>query len=182
MRATRITVLIVLLIFMESSGSDICFPYPENHEIKLYGSQESDSVEITIRQGENDCLWYDFEITEETSLRFEVMILEYPDCPPDFDEEKMVPDKRYWVDKKDCAVFSRPTDFDSSGGYFYLYAEPDSDNRMRIYESEVMNQIFRPLSFDREYSEWLNVTIATANGVFSGWVKRWCPTIYNSCN
>ena len=182
MRMLRITIFLVLLVFMEASGSDICFPYPENQEIKLYGSQESDSAEITISQGENDCLWYDFEVTDETPLRFEVLILEYPDCPPDFDHEKMLPNKKYWVDKKDCAVFSRSTDFDSNGGYFYLYEEPDSDSRMKIYETEVADQIFQPLLFDREHPEWLNVTVTIADGMFSGWVKRWCPTIYNSCN
>lgn len=176
-----ITVFICLLPII-CFGQGRCFPYPEGSEVKLYGNSNSEFAECSITQGHNGYQWYDFEVLDETPLRYKVRIISLPDTPMGEDVTDNVDGEIYWVNKNDCAVFSSSTDCDCNGNYFYLYEKPGSEERIKIYENQVVEKIFRPLTYDNVNQDWLNVSVKTSKGILSGWVKRWCQSIYNSCN
>lgn len=179
--------LIILSIIWTTSihAQIITFPYPENEQINIY-TEQSDTIPVTqIIQGYKQTYWYDYEFIEASETRFKVKIDCILDTMPNCNLH-YIPDINptlyYWVEKSQCGLYPRASDYDDIGGYFIIYDQPDSVPMTRIHLSDILDNFLHPTDFIIQNDEnWAKVKVITRYGIYEGYVNHWCGSVYNSC-
>lgn len=149
---------------------EVCIPW-EKIVIPIYANELSDTVICEISQDfDKEDHSYEVFIVKKSPLRFKI---EYRDL----DEIPIKDAKTGWIDKKYCGVYARwYYDNGSDQKYIKLYASPSKDsNFIKIYKSPIALTV---VDFQ---DDLLEVMFEIDGTVYTGWVDRYCPNIFNSC-
>ena len=132
-----------------------------NECINIYQQPVGHEVEAKIFQDSiNETNYYNVLLLEKSPLRFKVRLQAY-DSSPYFEG---------WIDKECIAVYPR-------NGEVLLYTEPTINSPVQHFKD--ITQLLTVIDYE---GKWLKVYFIINDKPYCGWIKEYCPNIYNSCS
>lgn len=125
-----------------------------------------DTVCKIFQDSINETNYYEVKLLEKSPLRFKVQIQAYEFTPPIVG----------WIDKE-CIAVHPDILRDSDGYYILLYESPDKDP-LPLYLKGKFDTIFTVVDYN---DKWMRIMFMMNDCLYVGWIKDYCPIIYNSC-
>lgn len=159
---------LILSFATKDQDSPYAFIKYFNECVNIYQAPTGREVTGCIFQDSiNETNYYEVRLLEKSSLRFKVWMQAYETVEPIVG----------WIDKECIAVHPDILD-DNQGYYVVLYNSPDKFPR-KVYLKDKFDEVLTVIDYD---GQWLKVVFAVNTKLHEGWVKDFCPNIYNSCN
>ncbi len=164
-------VLICIIAILESGFSIYpfgCFLNIDNTSTNIYADSISSVPIFTIENDTINEIFYDFDIFGKSSNRFLVGIGKY--------ENKI--DIYGWIDKQYCGVWVRANCYYEHTPLTYIYKEPNQDSEYYVIKGDVYD-----FAIITDYvGKFIKVSFHHNGEKHTGYILRYCPTIYNSCH
>ena len=139
-----------------------------NECINIYQAPTGREVTGSIFQDSiNETNYYEVRLLEKSSLRFKVRMQAYDTVEPIVG----------WIDKECVAVHPDILD-DNQGCYVVFYNFPNKAPR-KVYLKGKFDVVLTVVDYE---GQWLKVVFTVNGELHEGWVKDFCPNIYNSCS
>lgn len=138
-----------------------------NECINVYKSPiGQDAVCKVFQDSINETNYYEVKLLEKSPLRFKVQIQAYDFIPPIIG----------WVDKECIAVY--PDILHDNDGYYVLLYESPNKGPISLYLEDKFDDVFTVIDY---CGKWMKIMFMMNEHLYVGWVKDFCPIIYNSC-
>lgn len=139
--------------------------------VMLYNDAYGANINYVIVQKFDEDLCAFVDILEDGIFRFKVNV-------SIVSSEMELQQITGWLDKVNCVVFLRPDTYENGDAILHIHSAPDANSDYTSVKIHVGSGVGYVVHYK---DDWYCVVTEVDGKLYQGWIKRYCPNIYNSC-